>query len=75
MKYLLRKIELIPEDEIGKWLKETERENEDHLFAFLLACLPNLETLIIQLDHTRLEQVKDMTQVIKRQLVPIMFTR
>ena len=69
MKDLLRKTGLIPEDEMGKWLEEIERENEDYLFAFLLACLPNIEMLTIKLDRARLEQVKEMIRVIKRQPV------
>lgn len=64
---VLRRTRLIPAHEVDKWLEEIERGDEDYLFALMLACLPNLERLIIRLDHTRLEQVKEMVRTIKRQ--------
>ena len=64
---LLERTRLIPAHEIDKWLEEIECGNEDYLFALMLACLPNLERLTIRLDHTRLEQVKEIVRAIKRQ--------
>lgn len=66
-KDLLRRTRLVPVDEMDHWIEEIERGDEDYLFALMLACLPNLERIIVRLDHTRLEQVKDMIRVIKRQ--------
>ena len=64
---LLQKKGLIPEDEMDIWVQEVDRGDEDYLFAVLLACLPNLERLVVRLDHIRLEQVKEMVRAIKRQ--------
>ena len=64
---VLRGTNLIPAYEFDKWLQEMERGDQDYLFALLLACLPNLEKVIIRLDHTKLEQVKEMIRTIKRQ--------
>ena len=66
---LLRRTRLISEPEIHAWLDATALGDEDYLFALILACLPNLERLIIRLDYQRLEQVKEMIRRIKRQPV------
>jgi hypothetical protein len=63
---LIQRTRLIPEHEMRHWIEEISRGDEDYLFAFMLACLPNVERLIVRLDHTRLEQVKDMVRAIKR---------
>lgn len=64
---LLRRTGLIPTHEMGRWLDEITRGEEDHLFALMLACLPNVERLVIRLDHMRMEQVKEMVRQIMRQ--------
>jgi len=63
---LLEGTRLIPAHEMDSWLEQVERGDEDYLFALMLACLPNVERLIVRLDHTKLEQVKDMVRAIKR---------
>jgi len=63
----LRGTGLIPVYAIDEWLEGIGRGDEDYLFALMLACLPNLERLIIRLDHERLERVKEMIRTIKRQ--------
>lgn len=67
MRDLLRRTRLIPVHEMGTWLQRIEHGDDDYLFALMIACLPNLKRLIIRLDHTRLEQVKEMVRAIKRQ--------
>ncbi|KAK3174370.1 hypothetical protein OEA41_001614 [Lepraria neglecta] len=64
---LLQRTGLIPALEMDTWAREIDRGNEDYLFAAMLACLPNLERLIVRLDHIRLEQVKEVVRAIKRQ--------
>lgn len=63
---LLQRTGLIPTHEMHHWFEEIGRGDEDYLFALMLACLPNVERVIVRLDHTRLEQVKDMVRAIKR---------
>ena len=67
IRYLLRLTELIPEHAEDEWIDKVELEDEDTLFALMLACLPNLQRLVIRLDNARLEQVKEMLRTIKRQ--------
>lgn len=69
IRHLLQRTRLIPAHEIDRWLTEIERGNDDFLFALMLACLPNVERLIIRPEHAKLEQVKDMVRAIKRQPV------
>jgi hypothetical protein len=64
---LIRRTGLIPTHEMERWLDEINRGEEDHLFALMLACLPNVERLIFRLDHERMEQVKEMVRLIKQQ--------
>ena len=63
----IRRTGLIPESEIGVWVNGIDRGDEDYLFAIMLACLPNLERVIVRLDRIMLEQVKEMVRTIKRQ--------
>ena len=64
---LLARTRLIPAEESDRWIEEINRGDEDYLFALMLACLPNIQRLTIRLDHTKLEQAKDMIRAIKRQ--------
>lgn len=66
IKELLQRTRLIPAHEMHHWFEGIGRGDEDYLFALMLACLPNVERLIVRLDHTRLEQVKDIVRAIKR---------
>ena len=63
---ILRRTRLIPAHEVDRWLEQINTGDEDFLFALMLACLPNIRRLTIQLDHTKLEQVKEMIRSIKR---------
>ena len=67
LKHFLRRTRLIPADEMDRWLEQINTGDEDYLFALMLACLPNIRRLTIRLDHTKLEQVKEMIRSIKRQ--------
>lgn len=67
IKDLLLKPGLIPIHDVGRWLAEISRGEEDHLFALLLASLPNVERLVVRLDQMRMEQMKDMVRSIKLQ--------
>ena len=58
---------LIPESDTAFWIQGIDRGDEDYLFAIMLACLPNLERVIVRLDRVMLEQVKEMVRMIKRQ--------
>ena len=64
---ILRRTRLIPAHEMDQWLGQINMGDEDYLFALMLACLPNIRRLTIRLDHTKLEQVKEMIRSIKRQ--------
>ncbi|KAL6719281.1 hypothetical protein ACLMJK_003520 [Lecanora helva] len=64
---LLQMTRLIPAHELSEWREEIERGNEEFLFAFMLACLPNVKRLIIRLDHEKLEHVKEIIRLIKQQ--------
>lgn len=64
---ILRRTRLIPAHEVDRWLEQINKGDEDYLFALMLACLPNIRRLTIRLDHTKLEQVKEMIRSIKRQ--------
>ena len=66
LKYILHRTRLIPTHEADKWLEQINLGDEDYLFALMLACFPNIQRLTIQLDHTKLEQVKEMVRSIKR---------
>lgn len=63
----IRRTGLIPESDTGVWVHGIDRGDEDYLFAIMLACLPNLERVIVRLDRIMLEQVKEMVRTIKRQ--------
>lgn len=63
----LRRTRLIPAQEVDGWLDKINKGDEDCLFALMLACLPNIQRLTVSLDHTKLEQVKEMIRSIKRQ--------
>ncbi len=63
----IRRTGLIPDSDTGAWIHELDRGDEDYLFAIMLACLPNLERVIVRLDRIMLEQVKEMVRTIKRQ--------
>ena len=67
LRYILRQTRLIPAHEVDEWLEKIDKGDEDYLFALMLACLPNIRRLRILLDHTKLEQVKEMIRSIKRQ--------
>lgn len=64
---ILHRTRLVPAQELDEWLEQINMGDEDYLFALMLACLPNIQRLTIQLDHTKLEQVKEMVRSIKRQ--------
>ena len=63
----LRRTRLIPAHEVDGWLEQIDTGEEDYLFALMIACLPNIRRLTIQLDRTKLEQVKEMIRSVKRQ--------
>ena len=71
MRYLLRTTGLISESDMGQWIGKIELGDEDFLFAMMLACLPNLYRLIIRLDDTGVEQVKEMLRTIKRKPIDL----
>lgn len=75
MRRLLQMTGLIPEDDASHWLEEVERGDEDYLFALMLACLPNVQRLIIRLDQVKLHQLKDMVRKIKRSTTTTSQTR
>lgn len=58
---------LVPTQDASIWKNAINVGDEDYLFALLLASLPNLEHLIIQLDSNKLEQVKEMIRTIKKE--------
>ena len=64
---MIQRTGLIPESETDLWIHHLERGDEDYLFAIMLACLPNIERLVIRLDRSMLEQVKEMIRAIQRQ--------
>ena len=64
---LLQRTGLIPVHEIGYWLDGIDKGDEDYLFALMIACLPNVERLIIRLDHLRLERTKHTIRLIRTQ--------
>ena len=68
LRELLRRTRLILPHEMDGWLQQIDTGDEDHLFALMIACLPNIRRLTIRLDHTKLEQVKEMIRSIKRQI-------
>ena len=57
--------DLVDASETQVWLDAVKRGHEDYLFALLVACLPNLERLIVCLDFEKLERVKDMVRKAK----------
>jgi len=61
---LIRTTRLIPESQTPSFVTEIGRGNEDHLFALMLACLPNLERLTISTDSNKLEAVKEVARAI-----------
>lgn len=67
IRVMLLRTGLIPIHEMGRWLDEISRGDEDYLFALLLACLPNVQRLIVRLDHIKLEQMKEMVRLIRKQ--------
>ncbi|CAF9940400.1 hypothetical protein IMSHALPRED_002013 [Imshaugia aleurites] len=71
LRELLRRTRLILPHEMDGWLQQINTGDEDHLFALMIACLPNIRRLTIRLDHTKLEQVKEMIRSIKRQIPDI----
>lgn len=67
LRNLLHQTRLIPAQEADGWIEKINKGDEDYLFALMLACLPNIQRLTVSLDHTKLEQVKEMIRSIKRQ--------
>lgn len=63
---ILHRTRLIPAHEMDRWLEQIDQGDEDYLFALMLACLINTRRLTIRLDHTKLEQVKEMIRSIKK---------
>lgn len=63
----LHRTKFIPAHERDYWLEEITKGDEDYLLALMLVALPNIKTLTIRLDHTKLESVKEMIRAIKRQ--------
>ena len=64
---LIQDTGLIERDEVNIWIQQLDKGDEDYLFALLIALLPNLQNLRINLDREKLEQVKEMLRRIRRQ--------
>ncbi|MCJ1275845.1 hypothetical protein MMC21_003649 [Puttea exsequens] len=64
---MIGKSGLVPRHEMGPWLNELGRGDEDCLFASLLACLPNIERLVIRSDDPDMERVKTIVRSVKAQ--------
>ena len=63
--HLILKTGLISPQDACVWTSAISSGDEDYLFALLLACLSNVQRVVIRPDSNKMEQVKEMVRAIK----------